>query len=171
MKGEVMVRCALQFECYIMPSCPSTIAIDVKVIETSQVEHVGRYIHAHCTQFSWKWWLKWPMLRMLVVFEIEDILYVQYVTFFPLYGLATGHFQYSMEEEERKITHFQYSMEEEERKITLTTQFRSRTWPQDYIHNKAVLACYSFFVHAVLIQRRWPTCFCGKSLLFCFLFF
>ena len=80
------------------------------------------------------------MLRMLVVFEIEDILYVQFATFFPLYGLATGHFQYSMEEEERKIT--------------LTTQFRSRTRPQDYIHNKAALACYSFFVHAVLIQRR-----------------
>ena len=36
---------------------------------------------------------------MLVVFAIEDILYVQYATFFPLYGLATGHFQYSMEEE------------------------------------------------------------------------
>ena len=48
--------------------------------------------------------------------------------FFPLYSLATGHFQCSMEEEERKIT--------------LTTQFRPRTWPQDYIDNKAVPACF-----------------------------
>ena len=54
-------------------------------------------------------------------FRIEDIQYVQYATFFPLYGLATGHFQYSMGQEERKIT--------------LTIQFRPRTPPQDYIHN------------------------------------
>ena len=46
-------------------------------------------------------------------FRTEDRQYVQYATFFPLYGLATGHFQYSVEEEERKIT--------------LTTQVRSRT--------------------------------------------
>ena len=45
--------------------------------------------------------------------KIEDMQYVQYAIFFPLYSLATGHFQYSMEEEERKIT--------------LTTPFRSRT--------------------------------------------
>ena len=51
------------------------------------------------------------MLRMLVVFEIEDILYVQYAIFFPLYGLATRHFQYSMEEEERKITLINYSIQ------------------------------------------------------------
>ena len=59
MKGGVIVRCALQLEYYIMPCCHSTIAIDVvKALETSQVEHVDRYIHAQCAQCSWKWWLK-----------------------------------------------------------------------------------------------------------------
>ena len=48
--------------------------------------------------------------------KIEDTQYVQYATFFPLCTLATRHFQYSVEEQERKIT---FSI------------FRSRNSPQD----------------------------------------
>ena len=48
-----------------------------------------------------------------VSLKIEDLQYVQYAIFLPLYSLATRHCQCSMEEEERKITS--------------TTQVRSRT--------------------------------------------
>ena len=64
---------------------------------------------------------------------------LQYAIFFPLYNGRGG-----------KNNHINY------------TQLRARTWPQDSYNDKIVLACFPLIVHALLIQKKWPTCLCGK---------